>query len=400
MSEAYFAKQPKSDEIKRRIEGYPSWIEVDLDAITYNLEHVRRRVGVEVIPCVKTNAYGHGIVPVVAHMMTQGVKRFLVAKLLEAEQIRDAGLDCVIISMDPLFSEWQFDEVVKRDITHSVYQKKVADVLDSSAKRLGKKAKVWIKMDTGLGRVGVHWAEAVELVKYVSKLPHLEVTGLFSTMSEDAELDVVQVERMKEVSRELDKLGIEYGVRSMASGNAVFHRPFSYLDAVRPGILLYGFYPDPENRESGLDLRMDFALKARIEQVKTIEEGQSITYSRRFTAPKKMRVGTVHIGYSDGFPRGLTKKGLVKVEGKLKPVLGTVSVNHFLVDLDGTDAAVGSVVEAISPLGENDPHKVSELAGIMTYSLMVGLSPLTPRVYYRGGKPVALSELKLVEMGK
>jgi alanine racemase len=299
--------------------------------------------------------------------------------------------------MDPLFSDDHFDMVVARRITQTVYQKSTADSLNSVAKRLGEKAQVWVKIDTGLGRVGVRWSEAVELIRYIYSLPHLEITGLFSTMSEDAELDRIQVNRMVGVSDELDRLGVRYGVRSMASGNAVFHRPFTYLDAVRPGLILYGFYPDPEDRESGLDLRQAIAFKARVEQVKWVEAGESLTYSRRFTASKRMKVGTIHIGYSDGYPRGMTKKGLVRVDGKIRQVLGTVSVNHFLVDLNGTDVEVGGVVEAIGRDGENNAHKVAELAGIMTYSLMVGLHPLLPRVYFEKGRPVALSEPRLVE---
>jgi alanine racemase len=397
LAEAYFAKQPQPREIEKRIEGYPSWLEIDLDAITYNLEQVKKRVGVEIVPCVKTNAYGHGLVPIAAHMMTQGIKRFLVAKLWEAEQVRDAGLDCGVVCMDPLFSVEHYEKIVKRGITQTVYQKETADKLNAAAAKLKTKAPVWIKIDTGLGRVGVRWSEAVELIKYISKLPHIEITGLFSTMSEDDDLDKVQVERMKDISAKLDKLGIKYGARSMASGQAVFHKPYVYLDAVRPGLMLYGFYPDPEDRDSGLNLKQAFVFKARVEQVKWVEAGESLTYSRRFTASKKMKVGTVHIGYSDGYPRGLTKKGLVKVDGVVKPVLGTVSVNHFLVDLDGTDATVGSIVEAIGHEGENDAHKTGEQAGIMTYSLMVGMNPLTPRVYTKKGKPVAVYEPKLVE---
>ena len=397
MAEAFFARQLSTEEIEKRIQGFPSWLEIDLDAITHNLEEVANRVKVEVIPCVKTNAYGHGLAPIVAHMMKRGVKQFLVAKLWEAEQIRDAGLDCEVVSMDPLFSDEHFDTVVARNITHTVYQKGTADMLNSAAERIGKKAEVWVKVDTGLGRVGVKWSEAVELVKYISSLPRLEITGLFSTMSEDADLDRIQVDRMVGVSDELDRLGVNFGVRSMASGNAVFHRPFTFLDAVRPGIMLYGFYPDPEDRESGLDLKLAISFKARVEQVKWVEPGESLTYSRRFTASKRMKVGTVHIGYSDGYPRGMTKKGLVKVDGKVRPVLGTVSVNHFLVDLDGTDIEVGGVVEAIGRDGENNAHEVAELAGIMTYSLMVGLHPLLPRVYFENGRPVALSEPWLVE---
>jgi alanine racemase len=397
LAEAYFAKQPSPGEIEKLIEGFPSWLEIDLDAVSHNLEQVRNRVGVEVIPCVKTNAYGHGIVPVVAHMMTQGVNCFLVAKQWEAEQIRDAGLDCDIVSMDPLFSEEQCQTIVKRGITQTVYQRMTADLLNLVANQLGSKARIWIKIDTGLGRVGIRWDEAVELIRYISSLPHLEITGLFSTLSEDAELDKLQVDRMIGLSKELDLLGIEYGTRSIGSGNAVFHRPFSYLDAVRPGLMLYGFYPDPEDRESGLDLRQAFKFMARVEQIKWVNAGESLTYSRRFTAPKRMKVGTIHIGYSDGYPRGLTNKGSVKVGGEIKPVLGTVSVNHFLVDLDGTNIDVGGVVEAIGREGDNSAHRVSEMAGIMTYTLMVGLHPLIPRVYMSGGKPVAVSQPRLVE---
>lgn len=397
LAEAFFASQPSSEEITRRVGGYPSWLEIDLDAITHNLEEVRRRVGVEVIPCVKTNAYGHGLVPIVAHMMTSGVRSFLVAKLWEAEQIREANLDCDVVSMDPLFGDDQFERVVGKEITQTVYQRETADRLNAVALRHRKRAQVWVKVDTGLGRVGVKWTEAAEFVSYVASLNNVEITGLFSTMSEEVELDKIQVERMKGLSVELDRLGVKYGLRSMASGNAVFHRAFGYLDAVRPGIMLYGFYPDPEDRDSGLDLKLALSFKARVEQVKWVEAGESLTYSRRFTAPKRMMVGTVHIGYSDGYPRGLTKKGHVRVSGVIKPVLGTVSVNHILVDLDGTEVDVGGVVEAISRSGENDAHKVAGDAGIMTYSLMVGLNPLTPRVYMRNGIPVALSEPRLVE---
>ncbi len=141
MAEAFFARQLSTWEIEKRTEGFPSWLEIDLDAGTHNLEQVRKSVRVEVIPCVKTNAYGHGLVPVVAHMMTTGVNKFLVAKLREAEQIRDAGLECGVICMDPLFSNEQFETIVARDIMQTVYQKSTADCLNSIAEKQGKKAR-------------------------------------------------------------------------------------------------------------------------------------------------------------------------------------------------------------------------------------------------------------------
>jgi len=397
MAEEFLRSQPSPEEIEERMEGYPSWIEVDLDRVGFNLDQIRRRVGVEVLPCVKTNAYGHGIVPIVAYLMKRGVGRVLVAKLWEALQIRDAGLDCGIINMDPLFIAAQYETVVDRGVTQTVFRRETADRLSEAARRLGRDAGVFVKVDTGLGRVGVRHEKAADLIEYVSKLPRVRVEGMFSTFTEDKAFDRVQLERMLAVEAELRRRGVDPGTRSMASSNAIFHFPEAYLDAVRPGLMLYGLYPEPEDRDAGIELRPALAFKARLEHVKWIEAGDSVTYSRRFVAPKRMKVGTLHVGYSDGFPRGLTKKGLVRVGGVTKPVLGAVSVNHHIIDLDGTDAEVGDVVEVVSREGENTLERLSELAGIMQYSFCVGLNPLTPRVYYEGGRPVALSEPRLVE---
>jgi alanine racemase len=396
MSEHFFERQPSTAEIMRRVEGFQSWVEVDLDAIGFNLEQVKARTRREIIPCIKASAYGHGLTPVAAYLMKKGVKRVLIAKLSEAEQIRDADLNCGVVSLDPLFSDEQFETVVKREITQTVYSLDTSEHISSTAKRLGKTANLWVKVDTGLGRVGVRWSEAADLIEQISQLPYIRIDGVFSTMSEADELDKIQVQRMEKVRDQLKSRNVNFGTISMASSNAVFHKPYTFLDAVRPGLMLFGFYPDPEDRDTGIKLLQAFAFKARIEQVKTVEEGDSLTYSRRFTADHRMQVGTVHIGYSDGYPRGLTTKGLINVKGIIKPVLGTVSVNHFLVDLTDTDAKVGDAVEAISREGENNAHKVADAAGIMTYSLMVGLNPLTPRVYTEKGIPIAIYEPRLI----
>ena len=398
MAESFFELQPPAEEIEEKIQGYPSWLEIDLDNISHNLEQIKNRVGgAEIIPCVKTNAYGHGIVPIVAHMMRRGVKRALVAKLWEASQLREAGLDCGIINMDPAFTRATCEDIVQKQITQTVFNTATAERVSEAAMRLGKKAGVFVKVDTGLGRVGVRHEEAADLIDHVSSLPKIRVEGMFSTFSEDKALDRLQLDRMLAVEAELRRRGIDPGTRSMASSNAVFHFPDSYLDAVRPGLMIYGIYPEEGNREAGIKLRQALSFKARLEHVKWIDEGESITYSRRFVAPKRMRVGTAHVGYSDGYPRELTNKGLVRVGEAVKPVIGSVSVNHQIIDLDGTSADVGDVVELVSREGENTLERVSALAGMEPYKFCVCLNILTPRVYLEGGRPVALSEPKLVE---
>jgi alanine racemase len=393
----YFKSQPTVEEIEKLIEGFSSWLEIDLDAIGHNLNEVREQTGGEVIPCVKSNAYGHGMVPCVAYMMQNGVKRVLVAKLNEALQIREAGLECGIISLDPLFTDDQFDIVIANNITQMIYQEKPAMMLNKAANRSGVVADIWVKVDTGLGRVGVRWSDAVQFIENLCKLPFIKISGIFSTMSESSELDRAQVKRMKSIMVELDNKGIDYGVVSMASSNGVFHKPYTYFKATRPGLMLFGIYPEEEDIGHRINLKQALSWKARIEHVKTVEKGEALTYSSRFVAPERMKVATVHVGYYDGVPRGLTKKGKVNVEGKIRNVLGTVSVNHFLVDTSELDLEPGDVIELISREGENNALNTASLAGIMTYSLANQLHILTPRVYVKNGEPVAVSKLKAVE---
>ena len=397
MSESYFGSQPSPEEIGERVEGYASWLEIDLDRLGFNLEQIRKRVGVEVLPCVKSDAYGHGVVPVAAYLGREGVGRVLVAKLWEAVQIRGAGLDIGVVNMDPLFRRDQYDWVVGNDVVQTVYTRDHGRGVSDAARKLGKEAGVFVKVDTGLGRVGVRHEKAADLIEHVDGLAGVSVAGMFSTFTEEREFDGVQLERMLALDSELRRRGVEVETKSMASSNAIFHFSESFLDAVRPGLMLYGLYPEPEDRGVGVELRPVLSFKARLEHVKWIEGGETLTYSRRFVAPRRMKVGTLHAGYSDGFPRGLTSRGVVAVGGEVRPVLGTVSVNHHVVDVDGLDVWVGDVVEIVSRDGECSLERQAERAGIMGYQFCVGLNPLTPRVYFEGGVAVALSEPRLVE---
>ena len=390
----YFRNQPSPEEIEHRVQGYSSWIEVTLENIGFNLEQARQISGVEIIPCIKNNAYAHGIAPVTAYLMSKGVERFLVAKLWEARAIRKAGLDCGVINMDPIYNEEQYEWVVEKDISHVAYHRESAEKLSKAATRLDKTASVWVKVDTGLGRVGVNWREAPDLIEYIAGLPGLRVDGLFSTLLEDDE-DIKQIQRLRQVKETLATRNVDVPTLSIASSHGIFFRKESSLDAVRPGVMLFGWYPVPEAMETGVELRQALSLKGRLEHVKWVEKGTPLTYGGAFVAPRRMKVGTMHMGYSDGYLRQLSKKGIVNVGGKICPIIGGVSINHFIIDLSGTEAETGAVVEAISLTGDNDAHGLCEIAGVEPYQLAVWMSPLTPRVYYLDGNPVALVEPEL-----
>jgi alanine racemase len=389
-----FQAQPSPAEITARVAGYGAWLEIDLDALGRNLGRLRQRLapGTDVMPCVKNNAYGHGLLPVVAALAEQGVRRVLVVRLREAEQIADAGIPVRVLTMGPLFTDTQYESVVRRGIVQAVYTREVAERLSDAAERLGREAAIFVKIDTGLRRVGVWHEEAADLIERVGKLPGVKVEGIFSTLSQNAEQDPVQLARLLAVDATLRQRGIAPGLRSLASSDATLHRPAAHLDLVRPGALLYGVYPEKKDLGAGLELEQALALKARIEHVKWVERGASVTYWGRFVAPERMRIATLPVGFSDGLPRELANKARVLVGGRYQPSLGSVSLNHLVVDVTDAPAEPGDVVEVIGRRGENTLGRVAETAGWMVYSLLNHLSPATPRVYYRDGLPVALTE--------
>ncbi len=392
MPDPYFESQPSPEEIRGRIDGYPSWFEIDLDNLEHNLNQIKSRTSSRLIPCVKNNAYGHGLVPIVAHLEALGIERVLVVKLREALKLREAGIGLEIVNMDPLFARSSYKAVVEKGITHVVYTEDAARTLSEVASCNGMKAHVFVKIDTGLRRVGVKHDEAANFLELVSSLPGLEIDGIFSTLNQNEEQDKIQVKRLLQVEEEARNRGIDPGLRSLASSDAVLYKPDAHLDAVRPGMLLYGVYPTAKDLGSGIELKQALSFKARLEHAKWVDKGDSVTYWGRFTAPKRMRIGTVHVGFYDALPRELSNRGRVKIGDEFRSILGSVSLNHILVDLTDTGIERGDIVEVIGRGGENTVNAIADAAGWMTYSLLNHLNPLTPRVYLKKGEPVALLE--------
>jgi alanine racemase len=251
---------------------------------------------------------------------------------------------------------------------------------------------VFAKVDTGLRRLGVWHEEAADFVESVVKLPHVRLDGMFSTFTQNPEFDRIQLERFLAVERALRARGVDPGLRSLASSDAVLHHPAAHLDLVRPGALLLGLYPERKDLGAGIELEQALALRARVEHVKWVRRGDSVTYWGRFVAPEPMRVGTLPLGFSDGIPREMANKARILVDGRYRSSLGSVSLNHLLVDLTGTAAEAGDAVEVVGRRGENTLGRIAEAAGWMVYSLVNHLAPDTPRVYYEGGVPVRLLE--------
>jgi alanine racemase len=372
------------------IQSSSSWIVVDIDAVEHNLAEIRRVAPHSmVMAVVKANAYGHGLQPMGRFLQELGVEWLAVAKFEEALDLREWGVTCDLLNMGPIY-EPQVKKLLREDVVQSIFSIRDARLLNSAALSSGNRARVHVKIDTGLGRVGVRYDLAEAFVRELCQMPGLKIEGIFTTFTEEEDFDRIQLERLMWIHDSLKSKGIRIPLRHAASSAAILSLPESHMEIVRPGIMIYGYYPSRKERlDRKVDLRPAMSLKGRVEHVKEIESGDSLYYHRAFIAPGRMRVATIHVGYSDGYPKALSKNGVILKNGRRYHILGGVSANHFMIDLeDDSDTVAGDEITLIGRSGgdEISVEEAAELANVSEYDVILGMSPLLPRVYLRKGR--------------
>ena len=354
------------------------WLEINTRNLAWNAAQVRSLVnGMPIMAVVKCNAYGHGTVGVAQTLQAEGIEHFAVVKVQEAVALRENGVTGMILNFGPI-SAIEAEQIVRHDISQSVFSEAVDD-LAAAAARLGKRAKVHVKVDTGLSRVGAPYAQALAFIKRVAVQPSLEIEGVFTTLTEEDDYDSVQIERLQQVCRQAEAEGISVGVRHAASSAALTRFPPAHLDMVRPGDAFYGFEPLPH-----LDLRPVMSLKTRVILVKTLQPGDTIAYHRRGKVERETLLATIPVGYADGYPFHAVDKAAVLIQGRRWPLVVYMSANHSFVDITGSDGiAVGDEVvlfgsqgEATIPLTE-----VAAWGDSSVYKVATAMSPFLPRVY-------------------
>jgi alanine racemase len=360
-----------------------SWIKVNLARLAWNFSQVKARVKVPIMAVVKANAYGHGLVGASKALETAGAHWLMVGKLQEAVALREAGIRCPILNFGP-FDRQDCEEIIGRGISQSVFTED-AVFLEDAARKLEKKASVHVDIDTGMGRTGAASEKAPPLIEKISSLSHLKIQGICTTLTEDPDFDKEQLRRFLEVCSAARAKGISLGLRHAASSAGIFYSPEFCLDMVRPGITLYGYYPNARTRkEDSLNLRPVLKLSARIIFIKDMLPGESLSYLRAFKAEKKMRVATVGIGYSDGYSPQLGGRVSALIRNRKYPVLNLVTANHLMVELgDDREVQIGDEVTLIDPektLGLS-ADALAEQSGVPDYRILISLSPLVPRIY-------------------
>ena len=366
----------------------PTRILVDLDAITHNLGAIRKRVGVPVMGIVKAEAYGHGLVPVARHLQAQGVDQLGVAFLEEGIALREAGITLPILVLGGIFGP-QAADLIAHDLEVTVSSLDKLRQVEAAAGSLGRKATVHLKVDTGMERIGVHSYSCAALIEAAVASQWCTIKGIYSHLacSDDpsSPMTALQVERFAEACAHFERLGAPMPLRHLANSGGVLHFPETWLDMVRPGIVLYGVLPDPASQRS-MDLRPALSLVSQVVYFKVVRAGNPVSYGATWAPAADTRVVTVPIGYGDGWPRALSSRGQVLVRGHRYPVVGRICMDQFMVDI-GCDSAWNEdevVLVGTSGAETITVEDVALAAGTIGYEILTGLNGRIPRAY-RGG---------------
>ena len=379
---------------RKQLEREAKWAEIDLDALAYNMKQIREKAGdkIRIAAVIKANAYGHSAEDVWRTLLESGADQLAVSSLDEALELRHCGVGCDILVLGnmPYGTE---EESVSAELQHTVTSLEKASLLSEAALKAGKTARLHIAADTGMTRIGFSPdEEGAEEIRRIAALPAVELEGIFTHFATADEADksraARQYQRFEKFVGMLEESGISFAIKHAANSAAVMEMPDTLCDMIRPGIVLYGIYPSGEVDTSRLSLRPVMSFKTRIAHVKTLKEEQEISYGGRFRAPAGAQIGTVGVGYADGFSRAQSGKAEVLFRGKRVRVLGNICMDQCMIDLSGfSDVKIGEEVVVIGRQGAEEitADEVGARYGTIGYEVVCAVSQRVPRFFFRGG---------------
>lgn len=383
-----------------------AWLEIDLDAIKHNTQEIRRLTSkqAEIIGVVKADGYGHGAVEVSKCILANGVNRLAVSQLDEAIQLRQHGITAPILLLSDLEPE-RTETMLTYDVAQIVFTREFAETISQKAVAAGKVAKIHIKLDTGMGRVGFRGEDpnTVDEILAIGKLPGLCIEGIFTHFAvsdESGEKEIAytktQFTLFNQICDTLKARGLEIPFRHVANSAAILRYPEMHLDGVRAGIILYGFHPADVTRTLG-DLRPAMTFKARLTAVKKVPAGTCLSYGCTYTTKRESIIATVPVGYADGYFRALSGKARVLIGGQYAPVCGRVCMDQFMVDVTdivngGTAVCVSDEVVLMGRQGtkEISAEELASLCDTINYEIICSPGKRVPKRYIEGGKTVGV----------
>jgi alanine racemase len=398
-----------------------AWAEIDLDAIAHNAKEVRRVTapGAAVIGVVKADAYGHGAPEVAACLLDNGIDMLAVSQIDEALQLRLAGIEAPILILSDAEPE-RAEELIDYSVTQTVFASEMAKSVSDAAVRRGKKAKVHIKIDSGMGRVGFRSEDpdTVDTILEIAALPNLEIEGIFTHFAVSDEGSGVgytrrQFEGFTKVCDELAAKGLKIPLRHAANSAAILRFPEMHLDAVRAGIILYGLYPSEVSRQEvraahpGFELRPAMSFKAKITAVKEVPAGTFLSYGCTYMTEEPRVIATVPVGYADGYSRSLGGRAEILIHGARVPIRGRVCMDQCLADVTelsarGETVKAGDEAVLFGFQGDEavSPEELAKLENTINYEIICGLSKRIPRKFIKDGAEAQVSNVLLFLGGR
>ena len=364
----------------------PTVVEVNLARLTENFRAIQAAVApAAVMPIVKANAYGHGLVPVARHLVGLGATTLGVAFLEEAVALREAGVTVPILVMGGVFGD-QIPVFLRHGLALTASSIDKLRHIDETAREMGITAKVHLKIDTGMERIGVHYYSAEGLLARAAECRHCVVEGIYSHFANADAADLrsarLQLARFLDVLTWYDRHGVVPPVRHIANSGAVLQLRESHLDLVRPGILLYGVYPSAEVSRT-IAVRPALSWKSRVVYFKVVKPDHPVSYGSTWQTDHQARVVTIPVGYGDGYFRALSNVAQVMIRGKRYPVVGRVCMDQIMVNIEWETAYNGDEVVLIGADGGEriTCEDLAEWAGTIPYEVLTNINTRVPRVY-------------------
>jgi alanine racemase len=371
-----------------------AYAEINLDAINHNVMQVKQAVGndVKVMAVIKADGYGHGAAEVANSLHKIGVDAFAVAIIDEGIALRKQGIQLPILILG-YTSPYQYGELVNYELTQTVFRYEMAEKISEFAVLLNKTAKIHIKVDTGMNRIGFKdCEESVEIIKKINKLPNIEIEGIFTHFACADELDKTsakhQYERFRKFTEQLEEAGVCIPVKHVSNSAAIIDLKDYRLNMVRSGIMTYGLYPSEEVDKEEIKLQPALSFKSHIIYIKEVPAGQGVSYGSTYVTTRDTKIATIPVGYADGYPRALSSKGRVLIRGQYAPIIGRICMDQFMVDVTDVDGV--QELDDVTLVGRDGEHviTVEEVSAehSFNYEFICGLTRRVPRIYYQDGK--------------
>jgi alanine racemase len=364
-----------------------TWAEVNLTRLESNLNAIRRRVSPsKIMLVVKANAYGHGLAEV-AKALANKSDYVGVAVLEEGILLRELGITAPIIVLGGIWRE-QIPRYLQHNLTLTASSVERLEQIDDAAREMGVKAKVHLKIDTGMERIGIHYYSAHRLQEAALKCAHVDAEGIFSHLANADSPDLshtrLQLERFHEVLRFYERRSLPTPLRHIANSAALLQLPESYMDMVRPGILLYGVYPSSAVPHS-LEVKPALSWKSRVVYYKVVKAGHPVSYGSTWQPDHDVRVVTVPVGYGDGYFRSMSNRARAIINGKPYPQIGTICMDQLMVNIESDSAYNGDGVILLGEAGDEKirAEDLADWAGTIPYEILTNINTRVPRVYIR-----------------